>query len=49
MPVLAEVRDAVRRDWSNAKRKELEDRRLEVLLQRYHVTIENPAVSGIAP
>jgi hypothetical protein len=49
MPVLAEVRDAVRRDWSNAKRKELEDRRLEVLLQRYHVTIENPAVSGTAP
>ena len=40
-PVLSEVRDAVAREWSNAKRKALEAERIETLLKRYNVTIEN--------
>jgi hypothetical protein len=40
-PSLGEVRDAVVREWSNDKRKELEDGRLRELLKRYEVTIEN--------
>lgn len=47
VPALGEVRDAVAREWSNAKRKELEDRRFSELLKRYEVTIESP--SGAAP
>ena len=38
---LSEVRDAVAREWSNAKRKALEAERIEALLKRYNVTIEN--------
>lgn len=49
VPALDEVRDAVAREWANAKRKELESRRLEELLMRYEVTIETPAASGTAP
>ena len=49
IPVLAEVRDAVAREWSNAKRKELEDRRLEELLKRYRVTIESLAAAATTP
>jgi hypothetical protein len=40
-PVLSEVRDAVVREWSNAKRKALEAERIEALLKRYNVTIES--------
>ena len=40
-PALSEVRDAVAREWSNAKRKALEAERIETLLKRYNVTIEN--------
>ena len=49
MPALTEVRDAVAREWSNAKRLELEDRRLQELLKRYEITIESAAGSGLAP
>jgi PPIC-type PPIASE domain len=49
MPALTEVRDAVAREWSNSKRKELEDRRLEEWLKRHPVTIESSAASGTAP
>jgi hypothetical protein len=46
VPTLAEVRDSVARDWTNAKRREFEDRRFEDLLKRYEVTIEAPAAQG---
>ncbi|MEQ1576185.1 MAG: peptidylprolyl isomerase [Hyphomicrobium sp.] len=39
-PALAEVRDAVLRDWSNTKRKALEQDRIGSLMKRYKVTIE---------
>jgi hypothetical protein len=48
-PALSEVRDAVARDWAEAGRKDLEDRRLADLLKRYRVTIESPAAPGAAP
>jgi hypothetical protein len=40
-PVLSEVRDAVAREWSNTRRKAVEAERIEILLKRYNVTIEN--------
>ncbi|APO77927.1 rotamase superfamily PPIASE domain-containing protein (plasmid) [Rhizobium etli 8C-3] len=43
LPALDEVRDAVAREWTNAKRKELEDQRFANLLKRYVVNIESPA------
>lgn len=43
IPVLAEVHAAVVREWANAKRKEVEDRRFQQLLKRYDVTIESLA------
>jgi hypothetical protein len=46
IPALGEVRDAVKREWANTKRTELEDARFNELLKRYHVTIENLATSG---
>jgi PPIC-type PPIASE domain len=49
LPALNEVRDTVAREWANDKRKELEARRLEELLKRYEVTIENPAASVTSP
>jgi PPIC-type PPIASE domain len=42
-PALGEVRDAVLREWSSDKRKELEDSRFNELLKRYEVTIESPS------
>ncbi len=44
-PLLAEVRDAVAREWGNDKRKFLEQQRLEALLTRYRVTIEPVATT----
>lgn len=41
LPALDEVRNAVAREWANARRKELEDRRFEELLKNYEVTIES--------
>ena len=49
MPALGEVRDAVMREWSNAKRKELEDGRLAALLKRYEVTLESVSATGAKP
>jgi hypothetical protein len=46
VPALAEVREAVARDWANARRKELEERRFAELLKRYVVTINSPADTG---
>ena len=41
-PALAEVRDAVRREWSNARRHEANENFYQDLLGRYVVTIEQP-------
>jgi parvulin-like peptidyl-prolyl isomerase len=40
IPALPEVHDAVAREWSNTKRKELENARLSELLKKYRITIE---------
>lgn len=45
MPTLEEVRDAVVREWTNAQRGELEDRRFAELLKGYTITIESPAAT----
>jgi PPIC-type PPIASE domain len=42
MPELAEVRDAVRREWANARRLETNEKFYQELLKRYVVTIERP-------
>ncbi|MGH9812889.1 MAG: peptidyl-prolyl cis-trans isomerase [Candidatus Acidiferrales bacterium] len=42
VPELAEVRDAVRREWTNARRLEANEKFYHALLQRYTVTIEPP-------
>ena len=49
LPALGEVRDAVLREWSNDKRKELEDGRLAALLKRYEVTLESVPAEGGKP
>ncbi|WP_259667823.1 peptidylprolyl isomerase [Rhizobium lentis] len=49
VPALNEIRDAVAREWTNAKRKELEDQRFAVLLKRYVVRIESPTGAGAGP
>jgi hypothetical protein len=48
LPELAEVRDAVRREWNNARRKELTDAFYREMLERYTVIIEwpEPAAGG---
>lgn len=40
LPALAEIRDSVIREWSNAKRLEANDKFYQDLLKRYTVTIE---------
>ena len=40
IPAFAEVRDAVRAEWIQAKRAEVEDRRLAEMLKRFEVVIE---------
>ena len=42
VPELAVVRDAVRRDWENARRVEANEKFYRDLLKRYTVTIEKP-------
>jgi len=42
LPALVEVRDAVRREWANARRLESNEKFYEELLKRYVVTIERP-------
>ena len=39
-PALAEVREAVKRDWEHARRIEARERLYQQLLARYSVTIE---------
>jgi hypothetical protein len=41
VPVLEEVRDAVRREWANARRLEANEQFYQALVRRYIVTIEN--------
>jgi len=43
MPELAEVRDAVRREWANARRLETNEKFYQELLRRYVVTMERPS------
>jgi len=40
LPELAEVRDAVRREWDNARRLEANEKFYQALLERYDVTVE---------
>jgi hypothetical protein len=42
LPALAEVRDAVRREWDNARRMEANEKFYQELLKHYTVTIEPP-------
>ena len=41
VPTLAEVRDAVQRDWASEKRRTLAERRFNELLKQYDVSFEN--------
>lgn len=49
VPTLDEARQAVVREWTNAARQELEDRRFDELLKRYEVTIESLGGSAASP
>lgn len=42
VPALAEVRDAVRREWDNAQRLASNEKFYQDLLKRYKVTVEQP-------
>jgi hypothetical protein len=42
VPALAEVRDAVRREWANTRRSEANEKFYQELLKHYVVTIERP-------
>jgi parvulin-like peptidyl-prolyl isomerase len=42
LPALADVRDAVRREWDNDRRLAANEKFYLELLKRYTVTIENP-------
>jgi parvulin-like peptidyl-prolyl cis-trans isomerase-like protein len=44
LPALAEVRDAVCREWVNARRLEANEKLYKAMLKRYVVTIERPQV-----
>lgn len=46
LPALAEVRDAVRREWENTRRLDGNEKFYQELLKRYAVTIEQPAVDA---
>jgi hypothetical protein len=49
VPALSDVRDAVVREWTNEKRKELENDRLATLLKRYEVIVEAVPAPGARP
>ncbi|SDA92671.1 peptidylprolyl isomerase [Mesorhizobium qingshengii] len=50
LPALTEVHDTVQAEWIQAKRHEVEERRLAEWLKRYQVVIETaPNVEGTAP
>ena len=42
VPALADVRDAVRREWDDDRRLEAKEQAYQQMLKRYTVTIENP-------
>ncbi len=42
VPALADVRDAVRREWDDARRLEANEKFYQELLKHYTVTIESP-------
>jgi hypothetical protein len=46
LPPLGDVRDAVVREWSATKRRELEEARFQALLARYRVAIEEPPAAA---
>jgi hypothetical protein len=46
LPALADVRDAVRREWESSRRKEANEKCYQDLLKRYTVTIEQPAAEA---
>lgn len=46
VPALAEVRDAVLREWTSERRKEREEARFAELAMRYEVVIENAAAEN---
>ena len=45
LPALEDVRAAVRREWTNARRMEANEKFYQTLLQRYTVTVERPEVA----
>lgn len=47
LPALAEVRNAVRREWDNARRLEANEKRYEAMLKRYVVTIKHPQAAEV--
>ncbi len=49
VPALDEVRDAVAREWTNARRAEIEDQRFAKLLKRFVVSIESPISAEANP
>lgn len=49
IPLLAEVRSAVAREWANDRRKEVEEQRFNELLKRYDVVVEKRPEKGAAP
>jgi hypothetical protein len=46
LPALAEVRDAVSREWTNARRLEESERKYADLLKRYSVIVEPPQAAA---
>jgi parvulin-like peptidyl-prolyl isomerase len=49
LPPLAEVRDAVAREWVAMKRHEIKEAQYQALLTRYTVTVEKPDSSDDGP
>jgi hypothetical protein len=45
LPELAEVRDAVRREWTNARRLESNEKFFQNLVKHYEVVVEKPDLS----
>jgi hypothetical protein len=46
LPALAEVRDAVRREWTNAQRLEANEQFYQAMLKHYVVSIERPQAAA---
>jgi hypothetical protein len=49
LPALADVRDAVHREWTNARRLAANEKFYQDMLKRYTVTIEHPQVAEAKP